>query len=170
MSPVSRGRRKPKKRPATRSRATRPEPTLDGVHAEMLRAFRPLAREPDPLEVEVFTSGLLGSWWGRLPPGEDPDALFGLGAVEYAQRRGTREALALLHVVAALGDAEELRVAPATTAASLSAAGVAEPPWSGTIGRVRPGDCWRLGDVYGGQATPLWRVRHGRGARRRAPP
>jgi hypothetical protein len=161
MSPVSRGRRKPKKRPAARSRATRPEPTLDGVHAEMLRAFRPLAREPDPLEVEVFTSGLLGSWWGRLPPGEDPDALFGLGAVEYAQRRGTREALALLHAIAALGDAEELRVAASTAAASLSAAGVAEPPWSGTIGRVRPGDCWRLGDVYGDQASLLCDFRYG---------
>ena len=71
MSPVSRGRKK--KRPTTRPRnARRVVPGLAGVHAELLGAFRPVVQATDPLEVEVLTSDVLGSWWKRLPPGEDP--------------------------------------------------------------------------------------------------
>jgi hypothetical protein len=71
MSPVSRGRRK--KRPTTRPRsARRVLPGLDGVHAELLGAFRPAVQATDPLDVEVLASDVLGSWWKRLPPGEDP--------------------------------------------------------------------------------------------------
>jgi hypothetical protein len=127
----------------------------------MLRAFRPLLRETDPLEVEVCTSDLLGAWWKRLPPGEDPDEVVGLGAVEHAARRGTREALALVRAIAAVGVTEAVRAAAGTAAATLAAAGVAEPSWSATIGRVLPGDCWRLGDVYGDQASVLCEFRYG---------
>ncbi|HEX7269590.1 MAG TPA: hypothetical protein VF256_19500, partial [Streptosporangiaceae bacterium] len=91
MSPVSRGRKK--KRPTTRPRsARRVLPGLDGVHAELLGAFRPAVRATDPLDVEVLASDVLGSWWRRLPPGEDPDAVFGEGAIDHAARAGTREA------------------------------------------------------------------------------
>ena len=60
MSPASRGRKRKKQQrgPATgRSRGNRPNAGLDGLeglYAEMLRAFRPLAKVTDPLEVEVF--------------------------------------------------------------------------------------------------------------------
>jgi hypothetical protein len=91
MSPVSRGRKK--KRPTTRPRrARRVVPGLAGVHAELLGAFRPVVQATDPLEVEVLASDVLGSWWKRLPPGEDPDAVFGEGAIGHAARAGTREA------------------------------------------------------------------------------
>src|SRR5215211_5974179 len=102
MSPVSRGRKK--KRPTTRPpSARRVLPGLDGVHAELLGTFRPAVRATDPLEVEVLTSDMLGSWWKRLPPGEDPDAVFGEGAIGHAARAGTREAMALLRALAVLG-------------------------------------------------------------------
>ena len=101
MSPVSRGRKK--KRPTTRPRNARVVPGLAGVHAELLGAFRPVLQATDPLEVEVLTSDLLGSWWKRLPPGEDPDAVFGEGAIGYAAQAGTREAMALLRALAVLG-------------------------------------------------------------------
>src|SRR5512132_4636805 len=102
MSPASRGRKK--KRPTTRQRsARRVMPGLDGVHAELLGTFRPAVRATDPLEVEVLASDLLGSWWKRLPPGEDPDAVFGEGAIGHAARAGTREAMALLRALAVLG-------------------------------------------------------------------
>jgi Plasmid pRiA4b ORF-3-like protein/Domain of unknown function (DUF1841) len=168
MSPVSRGRKR--KKPSTgrttaRSRAARPNAGLDGLeglYAEMLRAFRPLAKATDPLEVEVFASDLLGAWWKRLPPGEDPEIVFGLGVVDHAARAGTREALALLRALAVVGVTAEQREAASTAAAALAAAGVAEPPWAGQIGRVRVGECWRLADVYGDQASMLMVFDYGR--------
>jgi hypothetical protein len=168
MSPVSRGRKrkKPQRGRATpRPRDVRPNPGLDGfdgLYAEMLRAFRPLARVTDPLEVEVFTSELLGAWWQRLPPGEDPERVFGLGAVEYAARAGTVYALGLLRALAVVGVTAEQREAASAAAAALAAGGVAEPPWAAEIGRVRVGECWRLADVYGDQASLLVVFGYGR--------
>jgi hypothetical protein len=154
MSPVSRGRKK--KRPTTRPRsARRVMPGLDGVHAELLGAFRPAVRATDPLDVEVLASDVLGSWWKRLPPGEDPDAVFGEGAIGYAARAGTREAMALLRALAVLGVTPAQRNAASGAAAALAAAGVANPPWAATIGQVRVGACWRLSDVFGDQASLL---------------
>src|SRR5438093_13607045 len=98
MSPVSRGRKAKK----GRARGGGNGPALSGRHAEMLRAFQPLAADGDPLDVEIFASGLTGSWWKSLPPGDDPDQVIGLGAVEFAARRGTPAALALLRAFAAV--------------------------------------------------------------------
>jgi Plasmid pRiA4b ORF-3-like protein/Domain of unknown function (DUF1841) len=154
MSPVSRGRKK--KRPTTRPRsARRVLPGLDGVHAELLGAFRPVLQATDPLDVEVLASDVLGSWWKRLPPGEDPDAVFGEGAIDHAARAGTREAMALLRALAVLGVTPAQRNAASSAAAALAAAGVADPPWAATIGRVEIGACWRLSDVFGDQASLL---------------
>jgi hypothetical protein len=122
-------------------------PGLDGVHAELLGAFRPAVRATDPLEVEVLTSDVLGSWWKRLPPGEDPDAVFGEGAIGHAARAGTREAMALLRALAVLGVTPAQREAASSAAAALAASGVADPPWAATIGQVEVGGCWRLSDV-----------------------
>jgi hypothetical protein len=161
MSPVSRGRnRKKRQRGAAtaRSRGTRPNAGrdgFDGLYAEMLRAFRPMAKVTDPLEVEMFASDLVGAWWKQLPPSEDAEMVFGLGAVDYAARAGTREALALLRALAVVGVTAEQRQTASTAAAALAAAGVAEPPWAAQIGRVRVGECWRLADVYGDQASLL---------------
>jgi hypothetical protein len=154
MSPVSRGRKK--KRPTTRPpSARRVLPGLDGVHAELLDTFRPAVRATDPLEVEVLTSDVLGSWWKRLPPGEDPDAIFGEGAIGHAARAGTREAMALLRALAVLGVTPAQREMASSAAAALAAAGVADPPWAATIGQVEVGACWRLSDVFGDQASLL---------------
>src|SRR6266511_3644710 len=168
MSPVSRGRKgkKQQRGPATgRSRGDRSNAGLDGfegLYAEMLRAFRPLVKVIDPLEVEVFASDLVGAWWRQLPPGEDAEMVFGLGAIDHAARAGTREALALLRALAAVGVTAEQREAASTAAAALAAGGRAEPPWAGQIGRVRVGECWRLADVYGDQASLLVMFGYGR--------
>jgi hypothetical protein len=34
---------------------------VDGAYRELLRAFRPMVKVTDPLEVEMVASGLLGS-------------------------------------------------------------------------------------------------------------
>jgi hypothetical protein len=162
MSPVSRGRKK-KQRPTTRPRnARRVMPSLAGVHAELLGAFRPVLQATDPLDVEVLTSDLLGSWWKRLPPGEDPDAVFGEGAIGHAARAGTREAMALLRALAILGVTPAQRDAASSAAAALAADGVADPPWAATIGQVEIGACWRLADVFGDQASLLSVFGYGR--------
>ncbi len=150
MSPVSRGRKAKKGRASAGARNV---PGLSGVHSEMVRAFQPLAAEGDPLDVEIFASGLVGAWWKSLPPGDDPDAILGLSAVEFAVRRGTPAALALLRAFAVVGAAPDLRQAAAAGAAALVERGVADPPWAAQIGRVQGGDCWRLADVYGDQAS-----------------
>jgi Plasmid pRiA4b ORF-3-like protein/Domain of unknown function (DUF1841) len=161
MSPVSRGRRK--KRPTARARgARRVTPSLGGVHAELLRAFRPAVPATDPLDVEVLASGVLGSWWKRLPPGEDPGAVFGEGVIDHAVHAGTPEAMALLRALAVLGVTPAQRDAASGAAAALAAAGVADPPWAATIGRVEVGACWRLADVFGDQASLLAVFGYGR--------
>jgi hypothetical protein len=158
MSPVSRGR---KKKPGARggkpqgAHGTVAPLPVEGAYREVLRAFRPMVKVADPLEVEVFASGLLGSWWKDLPPGEDPDRLFGEGAIGYAARHDGPEAMALLRAFQAVGVTDGQREAAAAAASKLAARGVAEPPWAPVIGRVRVGACWRMGDVYGDQASLL---------------
>jgi hypothetical protein len=137
-------------------------PGLGGLHADLLGAFRPAVQATDPLDVEVLASDVLGSWWKRLPPGEDPDAVFGEGAIGHAARAGTREAMALLRALAILGVTPAQRNAASSAAAALATAGVADPPWAATIGRVEIGACWRLADVFGDQASLLSVFGYGR--------
>ena len=155
MSPVSRGRKNKK------SRGRRSEPTLASVHAEMLRSFEPLATEGDPLDVEAFTSEVVGQWWQVLGADDDPDELIGIPAVEFAGQKGTPAAQALLRAFAAVGPSIELRGEAAARAEALAARGVAEPPWAASIGRVEVGDCWELRDVYGDQASLHCEFRYG---------
>ena len=151
MSPVSRGRKK--KRPTTRPpSARRVLPRLDGVHAELLGAFRPAVRATDPLEVEVLTSDVLGSWWKRLPPGEDPDAVFGEGAIGHAARAGTREAMALLRALAVLG------ITPAQLPEADSLSGLAKDQAFTSVGYgglPTGGHCCWTTRAF--QRAPLWR-------------
>src|SRR5439155_19519716 len=108
MSPVSRGRKTKKGRARG---GARDAPVLSGVHGEMVRAFEPLAAMGDPLDVEIVASGLTGAWWKSLPAGEDSDEVLGLATVEFAVRRGTPAALALLRAFAVVGASSDLRQA-----------------------------------------------------------
>lgn len=154
MSPVSRGRKKKpqqRRRPPGQSRAALRSAALDTIdilHGEMLDAFRPLAKSADPLEVEVSASELLGTWWKRLPPGEDPEPIFGPSMVEHAARDGSPAALALLRAIEVVGITKEQREAAAAAAARLAEAGVAAPPWAGQIGRVGIRECWQWGGEF----------------------
>lgn len=152
MSPVSRGRKK--KRAATSRRSAPAGPGFEGTYAEMLRGFRPLLTETDPLEVEIFTSGLIGTWWQRLPPDVDPDEL-ALGAVRYAASRRTPEALALVWALGGVGTSDRLRAAAVDAARDLMAAGVPVPSWAHDVGQGRATGCWWLRDVFGDQAQVL---------------
>jgi hypothetical protein len=143
--PVSRGR-KPKKG----RKSQLPE---HSVHDDLIRMFGTLVKAEETLDVEIFTSDVLGMWWQEFPSDLDPERSMGIEVVTHALRRGTPSAMAMLCALAATATAEELREAAQECRAELAAQGVAEPPWGSAIGRVEVGDCWQLSDVYGDQST-----------------
>jgi hypothetical protein len=62
------------------------------------------------------------------------------------------EALALLRVCSVLGPAKS-RNAARESAGRLAAAGVADRPWAGRVGRPVMLRAWRYGDVFGAQSS-----------------
>jgi len=62
------------------------------------------------------------------------------------------EALALLRVCSVLGPAPS-RSAARESAGRLAAAGVADRPWAGRVGRPEMLRGWRYGDVFGAQSS-----------------
>ncbi len=69
---------------------------------------------------------------------------------QHAERLGTGDALAALHMLAALGPAQA-RAAAAQAAQRIAARGVAPRPWAERIGQVSFLRAWRYGDVFGEQ-------------------
>lgn len=128
---------------------------LDGVFGDILRDFLPLCGETDTLQVELFTSELIGEWWRAPEPYDDPERTVGLGLIRYAGRTSTPAALALLRAMAALAVTSEQRTAAAQGADLLAERGLAAPEWEPAIGRVTAGPCWEATDVYGDQSTLL---------------
>ncbi|MFC4996350.1 DUF1841 family protein [Dactylosporangium cerinum] len=155
MSPVSRGRKTKK------TRARRGAPSLASVHAEMVRSFQVMTTEGEPLDVEVFTSDLVGAWWHGVPPDEGSADVIGLGAVQFGLQQGTPAAQAMLRAFAAVAATPELREAADAGANALAERGVADPPWAESIGRAEVGECLRLSDVYGDQTSIYCEFRYG---------
>jgi hypothetical protein len=120
----------------------------------MMRSFRPFTSTATPLEVEIFASSVAGAWWGaRLVGRDDPDQLFGIGAVDYAVAHPSLEGMAMMCALKATAVASAVREAAATGVAQLADSGVAAPAWAEQIGRVTVGGCWQVADVYGDQAS-----------------
>jgi Domain of unknown function (DUF1841) len=156
MSPVSRGRkRQQQKRTRGRPGATRPAPSKGELLDGMLRTFQKTVRATDPLEAETLASGILGALREQLPHGEDAEATIGMELVDQVAHARTPRAVALLRALAAVGTTGPLRAAARSAAEELVAGGVADPLWAAAAGRVDVGECWRLGDVYGDQASLL---------------
>ncbi|NMH99650.1 DUF1841 family protein [Pseudonocardia acidicola] len=131
------------------------------MFAQFLRDAGELTRITDPLDAELFVSGLVGTWWNALPAGaEDADVVIGGPLVDYAARRRTPTALAFLRAMAVLGnDAQRERALAGAEA--LAAAGVAEPGWATALGAVTVGECWTWEDCYGDQVSVLCGFSHG---------
>ncbi|WP_158888487.1 hypothetical protein [Amycolatopsis anabasis] len=147
MSPVSRGR-KSKKKPKGAT------PRTKSVYGEVLRDFVPLVSETDPLQVELHTSDLVGSWW--LPGvSDEPERSVGLDLIRYAAGKATPAALALLRALAVLGATEAQREQARAGAERLAARGLAEPVWAGALEDVTFTEAWHLADVYEEEATLL---------------
>jgi Plasmid pRiA4b ORF-3-like protein/Domain of unknown function (DUF1841) len=147
VSPVSRGRKKKSRSGKGRARLSS-VPTLEGFYRTLADGFRPLAGTRDPLEVEMFTSGLLGTLTGPDAVGHEPDADLLTGFVDYCRRSGTPQTVAALHALRAVATTDEVREAAGAAMRTLNRPA---PPWAESIGDVEVVECWRMGDVYGDQ-------------------
>lgn len=117
----------------------------------MLNRFGPVSARGEILEIEDFVSGLLGA----LATETGPDSAGAIGEfIEQVAGRRTDTALGLLRGIGALGPTIELRAA-AAAGADVLAATRAEPPWAPRLAEAAFVESWRLGDVYGDQATLL---------------
>jgi hypothetical protein len=95
---------------------------------------------PDNLEALTIVSKILGTVWsGQIRRDGEAEETFGLGLVDYARRRHSPAAEALLGMLGAVAPIREVRAAAET---------FVEPWPSPTLGR-----CWTFDDVYGDQAT-----------------
>jgi hypothetical protein len=121
------------------------EETFGGVLAE---AGQALGQLDDPVDAELWVSDLIGAL-ASSAAGQASlmDALTG-SHVPAAEAASTPEALALLRVLGAIGS-PALRAVAGQAAARVRAAGVADPPWAGTIGSPQVRDCWHYADVGG---------------------
>lgn len=148
VSPVSRRRKKRTGSGKGRQRLSS-VPTFDGLYRSIVDGFRPLAGTLDPFEVELFTSGLLGTLAKPEEVGHDadPDLLDGL--VKYCRRTATPAAVAALHGLRVLATTAEVRDAATAATASLNRPA---PVWAASIGTVDVVEAWKMADVYGDQA------------------
>jgi len=125
------------------------EQTVDGVLAE---AADVLSQVVDPVDAELWGSDLIGALAASAAgPASLADSLTG-SLVPAAEAASTPGSLALLRVFAAVGS-PAVRAAAGQAAARLSAHGVADPEWAGTLGSPRVGDCWHYADVGGRQES-----------------
>jgi hypothetical protein len=125
------------------------EETFAGVLAE---ASDVLGRVDDPVDAELWVSDLIGAL-AAAAAGQASltDALTG-SLVPAAEAESTPQALALLRVFASVGS-PALRTAAGRAAVRVSALGVADPPWTRSLGAPRVGDCWHYADVGGRQES-----------------
>ena len=118
---------------------------------ELLRAARELLAVRSPLDAELMVSELLGTWWGQRGEnarGADVERLVGEGLVDYAARRSSPAALALLSGIACLGTPRQASKAE-QAALELMERGVRSPIWAQHLGAVTGSDCYVNSDPYG---------------------
>jgi hypothetical protein len=118
---------------------------------ELLRAARELLALRSPLDAELMVSELLGTWWGQRGEnarGADVERLIGEGLVDYAARRSSPAALALLSGIACLGTPRQASKAE-QAALELMERGVRSPNWAQHLGAVTGSGCYVNSDAYG---------------------
>ena len=118
---------------------------------ELLRASRELLAVRSPLDAELMVSELLGTWWGQRrdgTPSADVERLIGEGLVDYAARRSSPAALALLSGIACLGTPRQASKAE-QAALELMERGVRSPNWAQHLGAVTGSECYVNSDAYG---------------------
>lgn len=149
MSRDTRRKPGPNGQPSRQANAAR-EPSLASVFDTALRAARGISAEDDPLQAEVFASGLLATFDRPLVDQPDPVAFFGGRLVAHLVGKRSPDALALLHAVAAVAP-ESVANAARSAITRLRAAGRADPSWAAHVGRARSQGAWASIDEFGDQ-------------------
>lgn len=140
-----------------------PEEAFDVVLSETSAM---LARVRDPIDAELWGSDMIAAVSGggsgpRAESGARPgggddlaDAMRSLTEllVPAAEKAGSPESLALLRILGALGT-QKLREAAAAAADRMTAQGVADPDWAGSIGSPEVRECWFYSDASGKQES-----------------
>jgi hypothetical protein len=155
--PESKRRKKkgsrPRRRPPTRRPLTDELSPVDGIVRTILDGGKELVELEDPLEAEVWASGVLGTTYKPPLPITEHDR-FGEavwdGVLTRAEAEGAPTSLAVLRALGAV--ASDPVASRATEAADrLAAGGTTEPAWRDEIGTTELVDTWRLADPYGDQ-------------------
>lgn len=143
------------------------QPAVQDLLVEACEALRPaLAGKGNPFLAEatvlemlaVLDVGVVGADVFAESP-SFPAAVVEL--IGLAEQAATRQALAVLRTLAVHGP--QASRSPATAAAdSLVAAGVAEPPFTGVLGRPTPHECFAYRDIFGHQAAIALTFGYGR--------
>lgn len=149
MSRVTRRKPRSNARSSYQAKVAR-GPSLAPVFDSALRAARGLHAADDPLQAEVFASGLLATFDRPLVDQPDPVAFFGARLVTHLVSKRSPDSLALLHAVAAVA-AEPLAGAARSAITRLRAAGRADPSWAAHVGRARFRGAWASIDEFGDQ-------------------
>ncbi|MGH2990585.1 MAG: hypothetical protein ACRDMA_12120 [Solirubrobacterales bacterium] len=148
----ARGRSRRRRGSPKRARAARrprrgPDlaPDPDRLAAELAaeiagEARRTVGEVSDGLDAQLWASSLVSTWsFGPLlPPGLDPDEIFGVGLVKALEEAGDGPALAVLRALAAVGS-ERVAAASAEAAERTAQRGAPEPEWGSELGAARPG-------------------------------
>ena len=132
-----------------------PDGLIGAATASLLAA---IAEARSPLAAELVLCGAFGAVETGLP--DDADEQERLEALSlmlgqvigHGEMIASVEALALLRVCSVLGPATS-RSAARESAGRLAAAGVADRPWAGRVGRPAMLRAWRYGDVFGAQSS-----------------
>jgi hypothetical protein len=129
--------------------------------AVMLSEWLPLLRrDADPLRAELFGAEFLATWRSAAPNEEFlADMLADL--LVSAESTGGPEALAMLRVLAVVGDAR-IRPTAAAGADRLVAAGLSDRPWVRGLGSPTVGQAFGYSDPLGIQESVVVAFRYGR--------
>lgn len=100
-------------------------------------ALRGVGKIGEALEAECWASELVSLWNGRQLIEGDAGDVFLPAFVRALERKGSRNALAALRALSAVGSESHGKLAWAA-ANRLAARRVPEPPWSGQVGRAEP--------------------------------
>jgi len=91
----------------------------------------------DALEAECWASEVVSTWSGRETADGDAEQIFLPAFVRALERKASRNALAMLRALGAVGgDSHRKRARSAGD--RLAARGLGEPPWSDQLGRFKP--------------------------------
>ncbi len=118
-----------------------------------------LASAREPLDAELFASGVLAMWHPDMPDNAEPLDILGKAVIQRLAGRADPDVFALLLAIAALGTSP-FDAAARAAVEQLRKSGNPEPVWGRSIGRPTLVDAWISWDELDDQANLLAAFAH----------